>query len=274
MMRFTNVLLMIGIIVEIRGDCPGGDTNPSIRPTSPTVCDSQNQGCCNCANGAKTTYVWWDTNNVQRCMHVFVPNSVTSSAPVIITSSGYGACNPGGIGGEWMNRANHYGFSIVDMCSLATDGVGEFGLQFGGDWIATTSNPVSCDSRDMDYLTTMFDFVETHANMDHTQVYTYGFSQNSMFALYTTACFSSKVRGIFQGGSGLSKQAYTPVNPGFQGFCTETSYNEHGSDCCEDAYCSECEYWPVYPDFGGDTIVDCIMSYVVCSQVCVPEKIT
>lgn len=204
--------------------------------------------------------MWWDSSNVQRCMHTYRPSTASDTSPVIIQSSGYGTCGLGPISLDWMRKADRYGFFAVDICSLETDGAGNFGLQFGGDWIATTSNPVSCDSRDMDYLTSVFNYIETSMSSQGS-IYLYGFSQNSMFALYTTACFTSKVSGIFQGGSGLARQGYTPVVPGFQGFCSETSYMEHGSDCCAEAWCSACEYWPVYPNFGADKVIDCIMSY-------------
>merc|ERR1712151_872466 len=111
-------------------------------------------------------------------------------------------------------------------------------------------NPTPCsssDSREVVYLEGVFQFISENPALDSAKVFTEGFSQNSMFAIYTAVCFSDKVAGAWQGGSGLSKTAHNPVAPGFQGQCSFSSYATHGDTCCDDEFCTDCKYWPLYP---------------------------
>jgi len=76
------------------------------------------------------------------------------------------------------------------------------------------------------------------------KVYTKGFSQNSMFAVYTAVCFADKVAGVWQGGSGLAKTAFSPIVPGAQAQCTLSNALADGgtSQCCKQHFCTECKF--------------------------------
>jgi len=82
-----------------------------------------------------------------------------------------------------------------------------------------------------------------------------------MFAAYMGVCFANRVRGIWQGGSGLAKAGYTPVTPGYQAQCTRADFENYGDQCCKTHFCTECAWWPVYPRTCEHKIIDCVMSY-------------
>ena len=103
-----------------------------------------------------------------------------------------------------------------------------------------------------------------HVSFLRTQVYTSGFSQESMFAGYTAICFPDKVAGVWQGGSGLAKTGFTPVVPGRQAQCSRSEMAAKGGDCCkkEDSFCKTCQYWPAWPrTHPKGKIIDCLMAY-------------
>ena len=96
----------------------------------------------------------------------------------------------------------------------------EGGWRFGHDNIINDDNPLPCseeDSEDIPYLRALFDFIESRPErFDADRVYSVGFSQNSMFSAYLAFCFRDKVRGIWQGGSGMALAGETPYLPGCQ----------------------------------------------------------
>ena len=98
------------------------------------------------------------------------------------------------------------------------------------------------DSRDVPYLKAMFDFIDASTSLDASKIFTEGFSQSSMYAIYVAVCFSDKVKGTWQGGSGLAKTGYTPITPGLQGQCSFASQDTYGRDCCSKDFCTECKY--------------------------------
>ena len=73
------------------------------------------------------------------------------------------------------------------------------------------------DSKDIPYLKAIFEFIESNPDQfDASRIYAGGFSQNSMFSAYIGFCFSDKVLGIWQGGSGLAYTGEKPNLPGCQ----------------------------------------------------------
>eukprot|EP00947_MAST-08B_sp_MAST-8B-sp1_P001124 g1124.t1 len=282
---------------------PGGDTTdastcvaservPTEKPTSPTVCTASNQGCCDCATGDSTTYVFWESSSTQqRCFTVSnIPTPPTSNSddddddanshshriPVVIFSRGYGNGAQPQITPSNEAAAKYYNFAGIAVSSPYSDGAGAFGLEFGNNGIANSTHPRPCsdaDSRDMPYLRTVLAFIESKAAvLDTSRVFTMGFSQESMFSAYMAICFPDKIKGMWQGGSGLAKTGFAPIVPGYQAQCARTSNLESGGDCCTTAFCHDCEYWPAYPRTSdvanANTLVDCIMAYVDDDTAC------
>ena len=98
--------------------------------------------------------------------------------------------------------AARYGFSRIGLST--PDG----GWTFANDGVVNDNNPMPCsdsDSKDMPYLRAVFQFIEDNPDQfDSSRIYAQGFSQNSMFSAYIGFCFSDKVVGVWQGGSGLA----------------------------------------------------------------------
>lgn len=251
-------------------------TVPAEKPTVPTLCTAQNQGGCDCGSRDLKTYVFWPTTAAQRCFHVYnIPASVPSGGaqPVVLHMDGYSGGKKGSLTqGDMGVAAKYYGFTTITIGNLLKDGAGGFGLEFGNNGIVNDANPKPCastDSREIVYLEAVFKFIADNPTLlDVTKVYTEGFSQNSMFAIYTAVCFADKVAGAWQGGSGLSKTAYDPVAPGLQGQCSFTSRATHEKSCCEEEFCSTCQYWPIYPKTCSHKIVDCIHAYTDDTIAC------
>lgn len=240
--RLQHYVPYVSSLLVIYVDGGGGDE------TTVTLARSQatNQGCCECLSGSDglRTYIFWDTHDQQRCVHTYTPNNLASDAdegyPVLLLSHGYTQCNLGewNITSEAAIAARRYRFSLIGMCSLFADGGGGFGLEFGGNSIVNQSFPKRCedsDSRDINYLVRLFQFIQQDpfGVYDSASVYIHGFSQESMWSAYVATCFPAYVRGLWQGGSGLAKTGYTPVNPGYQGFCDTPSFQAYESECCE-----------------------------------------
>merc|ERR1719361_1299618 len=175
-------------------------------------------------------------------------------------------------GGDMGEAAEYYGFVSFTLGNPLKDGAGGFGLEFGNNGVANDANPTPCersDSREIEYLEMIFQFIDDNPTLlDATKVYTEGFSQNSMFAVYTSVCFASKVAGTWQGGSGQSRTGSNPVAPGFQGQCAFDSHSAHGDDCCNQEFCADCQYWPLWPRTCGHKIVDCIAAYTDDTIAC------
>lgn len=254
---------------------------PTEKPTVPTLCSPENQGCCDCGRGESLkTYVFWtDGGSTQRCFHAYnLPSSAPSGGaamPVVLHMDGYSGGRKGSefvAPGTMNEAAGYYGFVAITIGNLLKDGAGGFGLEFGNKGIANDENPTPCsrsDSREIEYLEAVFQFIDDNSNsLDTAKVYTEGFSQNSMFAIYTGVCFADKVAGTWQGGSGLSRTGSNPVAPGYQGQCDFDSHVEHGKECCDNAFCSECQYWPLWPKTCSHTLVDCIASYTDDTIAC------
>jgi len=246
-------------------DEDGGEV-PDEMPTEPTECNAANQGRCECADGdGFTTYTFW-LGDVQRCFSVFHPTAhAGKSLPVVLSMRCYAQDRLQGleIGNtrvSYNKAAIQYGHSRV---ALSTP---EGHWSFGNDGVVNDENPQPCsddDSSDIPYLKKVFSFLEANPDkFDNDKIYAEGFSQNSMFSAYTAFCFPDKVRGLWQGGSGMALTGVGPSLPAMQAQCTKTSYNEHGKDCAEEDPCEDCQYWPIYPCHSSQRqMVDCIAEY-------------
>ena len=110
--------------------------------------------------------------------------------------------------------AARYGFARFGLSS--PDGA----WTFGNNGIVNDDYPMPCsddDSKDIPYLKAIFEFIESNPDQfDASRIYAGGFSQNSMFSAYIGFCFSDKVLGVWQGGSGLAFTGETPNLPGCQ----------------------------------------------------------
>ena len=102
------------------------------------------------------------------------------------------------------NLSSSHNTSFLDKSLGSTgpmDGAGGFGLEFPNNGIINPDNPTPCspeDSRDYKYIEGTLDFVDSLSSLDSSKVYFEGFSQNSMYAAYTSVCFADRVAGLWQ----------------------------------------------------------------------------
>jgi hypothetical protein len=239
------------------------------------LCTAENQGCCDCGSKNIKTYVFWiQGGTTQRCFHTWnFPPASSEPVPVVLHMDGYSGGKKGSeIGGDMGEAADYYGFTAFTLGNSLKDGAGGFGLEFGNNGIANDDNPTPCsstESREIEYLDGIFNFIADNPTLlDATKVYTEGFSQNSMFAIYAAVCFADRVAGTWQGGSGQARTGSNPVAPGFQGQCSFDSFALHGSDCCDNDFCTDCQYWPLWPKTCSHKIVDCIAAYTDDTIAC------
>jgi len=246
------------------------------------VCTNENKGCCNCGRPSEngvTTYVWWHADNagnqLQRCLQTYGIPASGASVPVVILSDGYGSGKPdfgGSDPGAPAGAADRYGFAVFALSPALRNGtrladggaVGGFGLEFGSQAVVNDTHPTPCsvaDSRDIPYITAVLDLVAGAATLDDEKVFVSGFSQDSMFAAYTAVCFAGRIKGVWQGGSGMARNSHAPVVPGLEGNCARHDFLQHGSDCCAEHFCTGCKYFPIYPKTCGNTLIDCLMTY-------------
>ena len=141
--------------------------------------------------------------------------------------------------GALIKAADRYNMAVVQ-------------LQLGGNgWMhdihGTTANPRPCaadGAPDMPYLQRVFGHLQSRSDR-FGDVYTEGFSQNSMWAALAGFCFDTQVKGVWQGGSGLALVGQLPTPPG---------------DPCTAA--EGCEFWPIFPCYSdARPMAHCIMSY-------------
>ena len=156
--------------------------------------------------------------------------------------------------------ATKYGYSRIGLST--PDG----GWTFGNDNVVNDADPMPCsdeDSKDIPYLKTVFDFIESNTDkFDVDKIYAEGFSQNSMFSAYTAFCFHDKVVGVWQGGSGMTLTGERPYVPNQGGQCTMSSYIEYKAKCRTEDPCTQCQYWPIYPCYSETRpMIDCVMEY-------------
>ena len=69
-----------------------------------------------------------------------------------------------------------------------------------------------------------------------------------------------------------------PVSPvPCQGQCKLSDYLTYNNKCCQEAFCTECKYWPLYPKTCAKEkperkLVDCIHSYTNDNIACGSDK--
>ena len=224
-------------------------------------------GRCECGDPSDgfTTYTFW-LEDVQRCFTVYRPVSRASEKlPVVLAMRCYGEDKLMGLamGNTRITEnkvAEQYGYSRFGLSTP------EGHWTFGNDGVVNDENPQPCsedDSKDISYLKKIFGFIEDNSNMfDNEKIYAEGFSQNSMFSAYTAFCFSDKVVGIWQGGSGMAHTGVPPNLPAMQAQCRKSSFDEWGKDCADEEPCEDCQYWPIYPCYNTKRpMVDCIAEY-------------
>ncbi len=133
--------------------------------------------------------------------------------PVLVSFSAYGQ-------GELRPRsdkvkaAEYYGYALISLGSTGPfDGAGGFGLEFPSGGVVNYDNPTPCsadDSRDYGYVEGTLDYIASSSQLDETKVFMEGFSQNSMYAAYSSVCFADRVAGLWQ-VSFLSNQCFFPT---------------------------------------------------------------
>ena len=266
------------------GNTPGSFCDDTVtitgKPTEPTLCTDR--------NAAVVVYTFWPMTgsnaNTQRYFSIlnFPSTTLTKKLPVMIQIKGYGGDGILRNGGAGKEAAEYYKFAYLQMASPFKDGGGKFGLEFGADNVANDQNPMPCDdsqSRDLPYMRKIINWIENQDQLDKTKIYSRGFSQNSMFAVYMAVCFADKFAGVWQGGSGLALTGQTPIVPGAQAQCKLSDALADGGtqQCCQKHFCSECKYWPLYPKTCAVSkpkrkLIDCIMSYTNDGIACGTDK--
>jgi hypothetical protein len=144
-------------------------------------------------------------------------------------------------GSSLITAAERYGVAVVRLAQ--EDGSWNF-----DDNDATTANPRPCDpdgAQDMPYLQAVFGFLDSQPDR-FGDVYTNGFSQNAMWSALAAFCFDDKVKGVWQGGSGLAVPGLQPSPPG---------------NPCSGPPDDACEFWPVYPCYADEPMSHCVVSY-------------
>lgn len=132
--------------------------------------------------------------------------------------------------------------------------------------MANSLAPMPCaaaDSHDIPYVAAVLEWVRSQpSTFDATRVYSVGFSQNAMFALYAGACFEGSIAGMLQAGSGLSFTGQRPFPLQMEGQCRRSDYLRLGENCRADAPCRSCEFWPLWPCWSSHApFVDCVLMY-------------
>jgi hypothetical protein len=243
---------------------PGEDTETNTASGTPTACVESAEpptGCrCNTAEGF-TTYTFEHADQ-QRCLTVYAnPDGAGTALPLIIqpdcyTGNDLKRSTP-------MPEAQHYGFHYMDLTS--PDGGWDFP---NNNEINESNYTTQCDdsaSKDMGYLKGVFTVVDqmiADGLVDPDKVYVQGFSQNSMFSIYMATCFPDRIAGIVQGGSGLySEDDGSNALPKCEGACTADAFAEFDTACAQEAPCTTCKYFPVFPEKTGAPITSCLFMY-------------
>jgi hypothetical protein len=170
--------------------------------------------------------------------------------------------------------ADYYGYALIGIGGHDNPdyaGAGGFRLEFPADGVVNAANPTPCsadDSQDQPFIAAIFELIAQSGNMDSTQTYLQGFSQNSMFAAYIAVCFADRVAGVWQGGSGLARTGFLPITPGLQAQVS-LSNSLAGSK----TFCEECSFWPIWPRTCEHKIVDCVFSYEDDAIGCGSDKL-
>jgi len=233
------------------------------KPQVPTPITSENQGRCFEGTTSQPDntrwYTWWIGDD-QRCVSVYVPPEAPKPMPIMMLMSCYS--NDRNVASEF----GRFPVASVTLSTDFTDGGGKGGWRTGNDGVANDELPQPCsedDTPEISYIKAVFALIqEDTATFDSSKIYTWGFSQNSMFSAYVGFCFSHLVAGIVQGGSGLVVRSENPrAPPNLGGYCKYSDYNTLGGKCRNEAPCQECEYWPIYPCYEARPVVHCSFIY-------------
>ena len=219
-----------------------------------------------CSNlGCYRTWTLVDEAGERRFFGLFLPDlgADGETMPALISmSDGADTCRPN----AQSQTASRYGY--VRVCAGMGRSRGAGGWQFGNDAVMNTADPLPCSAeaspREIPYLTAILDTLSLEPAVDADSVWTEGFSLNSMFAAYSAFCFQTRIRGVWQGGSGLKITGATPMLPNREGDCRRSAWDELGSSCTTVDPCLECESFPAVPILqpgASRGLRDCIMIY-------------
>ena len=246
------------------GGAPGAGGAPGEDGLGPRICEGGARGPCECSGRPGFTTYTWTVADQERCFTVYTPDRA-GPLPVMIQMNCYArnrlqqsGCAPGT---PLVEAADTYGF--VAVCASATDG----NWTFGNDGVSNDDNPTPCadeDSKDIVYLRGLFDTLSALGDagtLDADRIYTWGFSQNAMFAAYASICFPQHIVGVWQGGSGLFVAGETNPLPQMEGACRRSDFLELGPECAEERPCDECQYFPAYPVASEPARRACVMAY-------------
>jgi hypothetical protein len=82
-----------------------------------------------------------------------------------MVSSGSGTDGPYGSSGDDQTAAKYYGFTLIKMAASTETSAAGFRLEFPNGGVVNAANPQPCtqtDSKDISYLSGLFDFIEAH----------------------------------------------------------------------------------------------------------------
>ena len=162
---------------KLEEGCPGV-TDPAVKPTTPTLVDANNLGSCKCATSSQpgySVYTWW-VQDQQRCFIVYIPPSAPAGPlPVQLHLQCYGMDVLKAVGmapgSALIKAADRYQLAVVGLSS--PDG----GWAFPNDAVINDAKPTPCastDSKDLEYATAIFAWIETAARLDSSKIYTEG----------------------------------------------------------------------------------------------------
>ena len=116
----------------------------------------------------------------------------------------------------------------------------------------------------------MIQWVEANPKMDATRMWVNGFSQNSVWAIYTAYCFPQNFVGVYQGGATMSFKGQEPfalscqsnVKPSVYETCKKSKPRLRCGTCAEKYPCEECQFYPLWPCYNPERpMIDCSANY-------------
>jgi hypothetical protein len=216
--------------------------------TLPQLCTIENQGTCECMNlqgwpEGFATYTW-EVNGRQRCLQTYTPPS-SKKVPVLLEMQCYTKDRM--LSKNNADDGKRFGLARFQLST--PDGAWNFKESMEPTFINDDVTPMRCSAEqnpeDIPYVAGVFNLIDSLANVyDVEKVYTSGFSQNGMFSGYIGFCFSHRIAGSWQGGSGMFINGESPVPPGREGTC------------------DGCKYFPLYPCTRPKPHVTCLGTYL------------
>ena len=114
----------------------------------------------------------------------------------------------------------------------------------------------------------MLQWVEANPKLDSTRMWVHGFSQNSVWAIYTAYCFPQNFVGVYQGGATMSVKGIEPYalncQSNVRGSDSNKCKGKNKCETCAKAFpCEECQYYPLYPCYNPERpMIDCSANYI------------